>query len=495
MRTTWTTLLAALLLVAGTAAAQQIDTGSITAGGADCSTAKRCVSIALPPQTVSTTIQVSGTYSGTLQFEASADGGTTWFSALAIKLADGSSATSTTSTGLFAIANGGLTNVRVRCSAYSSGTASITAVRGYATAKWLTPFVTALYVGSGSAAAPSYSYAADQTTGEYLVSAGDIGVSVGGTKELDISSAGLAVNHDVTLSAASTLGWSTDLKLIHDGANILGLKNGTAAQKLRIYGDGTKHLSLSHDGTNAVIDTAASSGAISIAPTNATSVTVGKPILATDGTAAAPSYSFTSQPSYGMFFNAGIGLGFSAGNDESLALLNGSGPVVAGGRSLGFATDASFGSRDLFIGRDGPNTFFQRNGVNAQAYNIYGYSSGARALYEHIATVTTAVTLAGASTGTGNVIPAGATVVDVATTTTTTITGATGYQVGDGVTATRYGDITGTAVGTASGSTNYTADPRWWSSAARAITLTAKTSNFTGGVVQVTVFYLSAVGS
>ncbi len=124
-----------------------------------------------------------------------------------------------------------------------------------------------------------------------------------------------------------------------------------------------------------------------------------------------------------------------------------------------------------------------------------GYLSGARSTNATMQSVTGQVTLSGATTATTNIIPAGATVESVATTTTTTITGATGYQVGDGSDADRWGDKTGTAIGTNTGSTDYTADPRWWTAAARAVTLTAKTSNFTGGVVQVTVFYWSAAGA
>lgn len=133
--------------------------------------------------------------------------------------------------------------------------------------------------------------------------------------------------------------------------------------------------------------------------------------------------------------------------------------------------------------------------TSAASFTTGGYSSGARSTSGAMQSVTAAVTLSGATTATSNIIPAGASVVGVATTTTTTITGATGYQVGDGTTATRYGDITGTAIGTASGSANYTADPYWFATSARAITLTAKTSNFTGGVVQVTVFYRTAAGA
>lgn len=124
--------LVAALALTGTAHAQQIDTGSISAGGSNCTTAARCAIFALPPTTSSLTLTISGTYSATLQFEASSDGGTTWFSIAATLLSDGSNNTSTTSTGQFAIGNAGLTHVRVRCSAFTSGPATVTAVRGFA---------------------------------------------------------------------------------------------------------------------------------------------------------------------------------------------------------------------------------------------------------------------------------------------------------------------------------------------------------------------------
>lgn len=122
-----------------------------------------------------------------------------------------------------------------------------------------------------------------------------------------------------------------------------------------------------------------------------------------------------------------------------------------------------------------------------------GYASGSRAAYGVLKTKTVAVTLSGATSVATGAIPANAFVVGVATTTTTAITGASGYQVGDGTTAARWGDITGTAVGTHSGASDYTADPTgWFATTAANITLTAKTSNFTAGVVQVVVFYVSS---
>lgn len=129
------------------------------------------------------------------------------------------------------------------------------------------------------------------------------------------------------------------------------------------------------------------------------------------------------------------------------------------------------------------------------AVTAYGYKVGGRNAYGQLQTATSSLTLSGATTTATNLVPAGATLVGVATTTTTTITGATGYTVGDGSDADRFGDITGTAVGTHSGNANATADPTGWASAARSIVLTAKTSNFTGGVVQVVAVYTTTASA
>lgn len=243
----------------------------------------------------------------------------------------------------------------------------------------------------------------------------------------------------------------------------------------------------------------------------APSATFTGPILAADGTKAAPGIAFSAEPSSG-WYRAGAGdvrlsvlntdrVVAGAANTTDTRLLAADGGayfIVSAGQVFVNSANlvlGSGGSPDVFMVRDAANTLALKNGTNAQAYRIYGYTSGSRSAYGAVQTVLASVTLSGATTSTGNVIPAGATVLEVSTTTTTTITGATGYQVGDGTTATRYGDITGTAVGTSSGNANYTADPRWWTNAARAVILTAKTSNFTGGVVQVSILYTSSAGA
>ncbi len=69
-------------------------------------------------------IQISGTFVGTFVFEGTING-TDW-SSLPLKVpSTGAEASSATSTGLWLGSTGGLMAIRVRCSAYTSGTANI----------------------------------------------------------------------------------------------------------------------------------------------------------------------------------------------------------------------------------------------------------------------------------------------------------------------------------------------------------------------------------
>lgn len=88
--------------------------GNITAGGATCVPATRCVSIQLPSDASTLTATITGTWSGTLQLEYSADSGTTW-----------TSSSSTTSDEVATVPVASFTNFRVRCSTYTSGNAGV----------------------------------------------------------------------------------------------------------------------------------------------------------------------------------------------------------------------------------------------------------------------------------------------------------------------------------------------------------------------------------
>lgn len=70
-------------------------------------------------------LQVAGTYSGTIQFEASVDG-STYADLSMTPSGGGSGATNTTSTGVWQGATGGIAIIRARMSSYTSGRATVT---------------------------------------------------------------------------------------------------------------------------------------------------------------------------------------------------------------------------------------------------------------------------------------------------------------------------------------------------------------------------------
>lgn len=65
--------------------------------------------------------QLSGTFSGTVQFEQSLDSGVTWISKTVYPAAGGAGVTSANAAGQWKCSLGGETHIRVRCSAYTSG--------------------------------------------------------------------------------------------------------------------------------------------------------------------------------------------------------------------------------------------------------------------------------------------------------------------------------------------------------------------------------------
>lgn len=71
-------------------------------------------------------IALTGTFVGTVTFEGTIDG-TNWFSVMAVKLGDGSIATTATATGMYRIACAGITSIRARVSAWTSGSITATA--------------------------------------------------------------------------------------------------------------------------------------------------------------------------------------------------------------------------------------------------------------------------------------------------------------------------------------------------------------------------------
>jgi hypothetical protein len=96
--------------------------GTLTVANAGCVSGS-CVSVSFGvADPASATIQLTGTFVGTVQFEGSADGGTTFVALNGTPLNSATPASSATAVGTFVFHVGSLTDIRARCSAYTSGT-------------------------------------------------------------------------------------------------------------------------------------------------------------------------------------------------------------------------------------------------------------------------------------------------------------------------------------------------------------------------------------
>jgi hypothetical protein len=195
-----------------------------------------------------------------------------------------------------------------------------------------------------------------------------------------------------------------------------------------------------------------------------------------------------SQNSAMQFFTAG-----GAGTDSGVSML----VINSSDVSVSLTSTGMLGwSNDCFMMRDAADTVAIRraNADNAQTLHVYGRRASATN-YQRLAIKTKAVTLSaltGASVATtGGFIPDGAVLVGLTTRVSTAITGATGYDIGDGSDADRWGANIGIALNTSSDNTNWTAGTIECFTAAQEVTLTAVGSNFTGGAVVIVAHYLA----
>ena len=214
--------------------------------------------------------------------------------------------------------------------------------------------------------------------------------------------------------------------------------------------------------------------------------TVPVPILLPNGTAAAPSLAFAGLPNMGIWTD-GSKFAFAVGGAQQVSIRVGSLDLD---RADNF--ELRFGaSNDVILIRDAANTLALRNANAEQQFNIYS-GNGAYGLIkskQELVTTTAAATAVTAAT----FIPDGAIPLAISTYVQTAITtaGLTGYNIGDGADADRWGAITGDIVGTKSNNSDWTATTIQAFIAAQAITLTAVGANFpAGGKIRVCMTYI-----
>lgn len=142
-------------------------------------------------------------------------------------------------------------------------------------------------VGDGSAAAPSFAFESDATTGLYFVGSHTLGVSTNGVQKLRIAPAAMVFTADLT-----TTTFSSAQESVNAGIGAIVVTGGVAVQK-NVYIGG--------------------------------SLTVGGTITRTgfllaNGAAVSPSYSFSSDTNTGMYLIATGQLGFSVGGTLQMTL-------------------------------------------------------------------------------------------------------------------------------------------------------------------------------
>jgi hypothetical protein len=122
-----------LLLIPRISAAQLLSPSpqsvSVQDSGTKCATAQTCASWQISGNAPTLVLQMTGTCSCTITFEATADG-STWFSIQLANLSNGTLATTSASTGQFAITNSGIVGLRARATTVASGGLNITLTRG-----------------------------------------------------------------------------------------------------------------------------------------------------------------------------------------------------------------------------------------------------------------------------------------------------------------------------------------------------------------------------
>lgn len=118
-------LILLLLFLLPTVALGQTVIGNITILGATCAVTNACVVLPLGTAASSSSVTLTGTWTATVQFEASPDGGTTWVAINGTPPSSTTAVTSATANGAWTFNVGSMTHLRARASALASGTVGV----------------------------------------------------------------------------------------------------------------------------------------------------------------------------------------------------------------------------------------------------------------------------------------------------------------------------------------------------------------------------------
>jgi collagen type VII alpha len=301
--------------------------------------------------------------------------------------------------------NVGLTGTSSPCNVFGNltvaGTSSLQAVTvgttlgvtGASTFTGLSTFNGGLTIGAGviktldgSAAAPTYSFTNSTNSGMYLVTAGNPAITAGGTKAIDFTSATTKVSNALTVSGAATF---TSLATFNGGAtlsngqtlnvgtsgttspcNVFGAltanSSATVATTLGVTGATTLSSTLGVTGATTLSSTLGVTGATTLSSTLGVTgastftglstfnggLTIGSGVLMTpDGSAAAPTYSFTNSTNSGMYLVAVGNPAITAGGTKAIDFTSAATSIAT---TLGVTGAATLSST---LGVTGTSTF------------------------------------------------------------------------------------------------------------------------------------------
>jgi hypothetical protein len=252
------------------------------------------------------------------------------------------------------------------------------------------------------------------------------------------------------------------------------------------------------DGASALTVDTGGAAALNLGNTNATSVVIGNAVGSTAVTIDAGTGGFSIDATGGpsnvscagaLSISTSSGGSVSILSDGVMSLDTGSGSIETDATSL--TADGTFA-----ITGTGANltldTTTSGDVVLAPASNTVQVAADNGAI-SNVQSVSTELTgLSGATATASSLIPAGSLVLGVTARVTTTITGATTFDIGDGSDVYRWGAAIALPATTTSDPTGFTDNTLFWSGASAGdVVLTANGSSFTAGAVRVVVHYMS----
>jgi hypothetical protein len=221
---------------------------------------------------------------------------------------NGRTVITTTSTRLGNISNGIAADEAVNMSQLNSLTTRVTAIEEG------TESLTIVEVDNGGVTAPSITFASDLNTGIYRIGADNLGITAGGTKIVDINTAGASVTG--TFSASTTVTAGT-LLLTGNGTVGAPSHSFTSDTDTGLYRIGADNIGIAANGTK-IVDIATTGVAVTGLVSATTTVTAGTLLISGDGAVGAPAHTFTNDLDCGLYRIGANNIGFSAGGNKIL---------------------------------------------------------------------------------------------------------------------------------------------------------------------------------